>query len=362
MDKVTPLHEEHVKLGGKMVSFGGFDMPIQYPTGIKAEHMAVREKAGLFDVSHMGEFTLEGEDALDNLNYIMTNKFTEKMKDGAAKYTVMCMEDGGCVDDLLVYKKEENKYLLVVNAANIDKDFEWVKDHIFGNVTLENVSEKVGQVALQGPKSNDILHKVVEEKYIPQKYYTGIFDAEIFGKPALISRTGYTGEDGLEIYLKAEDVVEVWKKLLEAGEEFGLIPTALGARDTLRLEAALPLYGNEMDETVNPFEAGLGFAVKLDKNDFIGKDALVEKKGKGRSRIGLKVTGKGIVREHQDVYDKDTKIGHTTSGTKVPYLNESIAFALVDKKYEVGTALEVDVRGKRVPVEVVATPFYKRED
>ena len=265
------------------------------------------------------------------------------------------------MDDLIVYKKADEDYFIVVNAANKDKDYQWMLDHQFGEVTFTDVSDQYAQLALQGPKALEILRKVTTEENIPKKYYHAVFDAEAADIPCIISKTGYTGEDGVEIYLDSARAQEMWDALLAAGKEEGLIPCGLGARDTLRMEAAMPLYGHEMDDQVTPLEAGLGFAVKMTKEDFIGKKALEEKGGPARKRIGLKVTGRGIIREHQDVYLGDRLIGHTTSGTHCPYLGCPVAMALVDADCtEPGTKVEADVRGRRVEAEIVPLPFYKR--
>ncbi len=358
MEKKTPLYDTHVAAGGKMVPFGGFSMPVQYKAGVIAEHMAVREKAGLFDVSHMGEITLQGSDALANLEKIFTNKFAN-MVDGQARYTVLCNENGGCVDDLIVYKKAENDYLLVVNASNTDKDFAFMKAHAFGDATFTNVSDDWGLLALQGPKAMDILRTLAAEESIPQKFYHAVINGEVAGIPCVVSKTGYTGEDGVELYCAAGDVVALWQKIMEAGEAYGLLPCGLGARDTLRMEAAMPLYGHEMDETVSPLETGLGFAVKMDKEDFVGKAGL--EKPVERKRVGLKVTGRGIIREGGAVFAEEKQIGVTTSGTHCPFLGYPVAMALVNQdSAQVGDTVEVDVRGRRVAAEVVALPFYKR--
>ena len=288
MELKTPLYETHVKYNGKIVPFAGYLLPVQYESGVIAEHMAVRTKAGLFDVSHMGEIICKGEDALKNLQMLLTNDFTN-MVDGQARYSPMCNEEGGTVDDLIVYKYKDNVYYIVVNAANKDKDYKWMLDHQFGNVTFEDKSSSIAQIALQGPKSFDILSKITSEENIPKKYYHCVFDAEVDGMKCIVSQTGYTGEDGYEIYLSNEDAPKMWESLMSAGEEFGLIPCGLGARDTLRLEAAMPLYGHEMDDTVDPLETGLGFAVKMTKDDFIGKKAIEAKGDFSRKRVGLKV-------------------------------------------------------------------------
>lgn len=360
MELKTPLYETHVKYNGKIVPFAGYLLPVQYESGVIAEHMAVRTKAGLFDVSHMGEIICKGEDALKNLQMLLTNDFTN-MVDGQARYSPMCNEEGGTVDDLIVYKYKDNVYYIVVNAANKDKDYKWMLDHQFGNVTFEDKSSSIAQIALQGPKSFDILSKITSEENIPKKYYHCVFDAEVDGMKCIVSQTGYTGEDGYEIYLSNEDAPKMWESLMSAGEEFGLIPCGLGARDTLRLEAAMPLYGHEMDDTVDPLETGLGFAVKMTKDDFIGKKAIEAKGDFSRKRVGLKVLKRGIIREHEEVYVGEKLIGHTTSGTHCPYLGYPIAMALIDIDYtEIGTKVDVLVRGRKIEAEVVKLPFYKK--
>lgn len=361
MELKTPLYDAHVKAGGKIVPFGGYLLPVQYGAGVIKEHMAVRTQAGLFDVSHMGEILCEGKDALANLQMILTNSFLN-MVDGQARYSPMCNEHGGTVDDLIVYKKSEDHYFIVVNAANKDKDYQWMLDHQFGEVTFTDVSADYAQLALQGPKAMEILRRLTEEECIPKKYYHAVFDAQVAGIPCIVSKTGYTGEDGVELYFDSSKAEEMWDALLECGKEDGLIPCGLGARDTLRMEAAMPLYGHEMDDDVSPLETGLGFAVKMQKEEnFIGKAALEAKEGPQRTRIGLKVTGRGIIREHQDVFFNGEKIGCTTSGTHCPYLGYPIAMALVSEgSVELGDKVEVEVRGRKVEAEVIALPFYKR--
>ena len=360
MEKKTPLYDTHVAEGGKIVPFAGYLLPVQYETGVVAEHMAVRTQCGLFDVSHMGEVTFSGPTALASLNHILTNDFTN-MTDGRVRYSVMCYPDGGCVDDVIVYRFGQDSYLVVVNAANKDKDYAWMQEHILEGTEIADISETVCQLALQGPKAPEIIAKLLPTESIPQKYYTSVRDVYIGGMQCMISRTGYTGELGYEIYSAAENAPALWALLREAGAEYGLIPCGLGARDTLRMEAAMPLYGHEMDETVTPLEADLGFGVKLGKEEFIGKDALVAAGDPARIRVGLKVTGRGIIREHQDVFLNGELIGHTTSGTHCPYLKQAIGMALVTAgSVEVGSAVEVDVRGRRVACEVVPLPFYKR--
>ena len=345
----TPLYDEHVALQGKIVEFGGYLLPVQYPTGVIAEHMAVRNQVGLFDVSHMGEVLFQGEDVVENLNHLLTNDFTN-LQIGRVRYSVMCYEDGGCVDDLIVYRMKEDEFLIVVNAANRFKDVEWMKKMYKGKVEPKDVSDEYGQLALQGPLAKDILSPYTE---LPEKYYSFI-ETSICDLPCIISQTGYTGSFGYEIYAKPEDIIIIWKELLTHKE---VMPCGLGARDTLRLEASMPLYGHEMDETISPIEAGLSFGVKLNK-DFIGKEGILARKN--RNRIGLKMISRGIAREKCAIYLNGTQVGITTSGTHCPYLNGAYAMALVNEEMPLGTKVEIDVRGRKVEAEVVEMPFYKR--
>lgn len=360
-ERKTPLYETHLAYKGKMVPFAGYILPVQYETGVVKEHMAVRTACGLFDVSHMGEILCKGPDALKNLNWLLTNDYTV-MADGQARYSPMCNEAGGVVDDLIVYKVRDELYFIVVNAANKDKDFAWMKAHQIGDVEFEDISDQVAQLALQGPKALEILKKLTREEDIPEKYYTFKLQGNVKGISCMISKTGYTGEEGVELYCAPADAPALWEALMEAGREEGLIPCGLGARDTLRLEAAMPLYGHEMDDSITPKEAGLGIFVKMDKADFIGKKALEEKGALTRKRVGLKVTGRGIIREHQAVYRDGKQVGETTSGTHCPYLGCPVAMALLDISCkEPGTVVEADVRGRRVEAQVVSLPFYKRK-
>lgn len=361
MERKTPLYDCHVAAEGKIVPFAGYLLPVQYKTGVIAEHMAVRQAAGLFDVSHMGEIICRGSDALANLQMMMTNDFTN-MKDGQARYSPMCYENGGIVDDLIVYKVRDNVYFIVVNAANKDKDYQWMCEHQFGDVVFEDRSDEIAQIALQGPKAPEILSRLAPEEMIPKKYYYAVFDATINGVPCIISRTGYTGENGYELYLAADKAAQMWNLLLETGKEDGLIPCGLGARDTLRLEASMPLYGHEMDETITPLEADLGFAVKLAKDAFIGKAAIEERMPLTRKRVGLKVTGRGIIREHADIMADGKKIGISTSGTHCPYIGQPVAMAILDVAYtEPGTTVTALVRGREIQAQVIPMPFYKKE-
>ncbi len=359
MEKKTPLFDFHVDSGAKIVPFAGYSMPVQY-TDIIEEHMAVRQKAGIFDVSHMGEVIISGSDALANINYLFTNDFTS-MTDGRVRYSPMCNLDGGVIDDLLIYRMGQNKYMVVVNASNREKDVEWMKSHLFGEVDLADVSDSIAQIALQGPNSKTILAKLTAEISIPEKYYTFIDNCEVAGVICLVSQTGYTGEHGYELYCDTKDALKLWNALLQAGKDEGLIPCGLGARDTLRLEASMPLYGHEMDDSVSPLETGLDFGVKMQKDIFIGKSALVAKGEPKIARVGLKVTGRGIIREHSAVFIGENQIGETTSGTFLPFLDGAYAMALVDKAHSaVGTVLSVNVRGRMIDAEIVPLPFYKK--
>ena len=361
MEQKTPLYERHEAAKGKIVPFAGYLLPVQYPTGVIAEHMAVRERCGLFDVSHMGEVILKGPDALKNLQNLLTNDFTN-MRPGRVRYSPMCTGRGGVVDDLIVYMLDEGKYLVVVNAANRHKDVQWMKEHLCGDVQFSDISDGVAQLALQGPRARDILKKVMDEGLIPEKYYTFTERAKVGGIECLVSQTGYTGEHGYELYCAPQDAGKLWDLLLGAGKDEGLIPCGLGARDTLRLEAAMPLYGHEMDDEVSPLETGLSFAVKLGKEDFIGKSAILRRGEPAIERVGLQVTGRGIARGSEDVYIGERKIGRTTSGTHCPYLGEAVAMALVDKgSLPQGACCEIDVRGRRIEAKAVPLPFYKNK-
>ena len=333
---------------------------MEYPAGLMNEHKAVRTAAGLFDVSHMGEVILTGPGALASLNHLMTNDFTN-LAVGKVRYSPMCNDQGGVIDDLLVYRLGEESFLVVVNAANRAKDVAHMQANLLPDTKLEDRSDSISQLALQGPKAPEILARVAPQEAIPKGYYSFTRELSVGGIPCLVSRTGYTGELGYELYCAWDDGPALWDVLMEAGQDFGLLPCGLGARDTLRLEAAMPLYGHEMDDTVSPLETGLDFGVKLNKAEFIGREALLAAGTPKRARVGLKATSRGILREHQDVYLGETCIGHTTSGTFLPTLNGAYAMALVEADHAaVGTQVWVDVRGRKVTAEVVPLPFYKR--
>lgn len=361
MPKQTPLYDEHLKAQGKMVEFAGYTLPVQYPTGVIKEHLAVREEAGLFDVSHMGEVIFEGPDALANLQQLLTNDFT-RLAVGKVRYSLMCNETGGVLDDLLIYRLAEDKFLIVLNAANREKDVAWIKEHLTGNVSFTDISDEIAQMALQGPVAKEILLKLTVADNLPEKYYSFKENISLAGVNCLISQTGYTGSFGYEIYCQRDGAAAVWQALLSAGVELNLIPAGLAARDTLRLEAGMPLYGHEMDEHVTPFEADLSFGVKLNKADFIGKAALAENEVPQLTRVGLEVVGKGIAREDVEIYSTaGEKIGQTTSGTMSPYLKKAIAMALINRKFaDAGTEIELQIRNKRVAAKIVELPFYQR--
>lgn len=360
MEKKTPLYDLHVELGGKIVPFGGYLLPVQYPTGLIKEHMAVRTACGLFDVSHMGEILIKGPDAFANLQNFLSNDFTG-MDVGRVRYSPICNMEGGIVDDLIVYKFAEDQFFLMPNAANKDKDYAWFLQHAKGQVEILDLSSQYAQLALQGPKAKAVMAKLCDESLLPTKYYSFVRDLPVAGIPCLVSRTGYTGELGYEMYCAPDQVEKLARALLEAGQEEGLIPCGLGARDTLRLEAGMPLYGHEMSDEISPLEAGLDIFVKMDKPDFIGKQGLLRRGKPTRVRVGLQLTDRGIAREESAIFVDGQQVGITTSGTLLPYINKASAQALISVDHAaVGTQVEIDVRGRRLKAEVVPLPFYKR--
>ncbi|RBW70652.1 glycine cleavage system aminomethyltransferase GcvT [Bacillus taeanensis] len=360
--KKTPLYSLYKEMGVKTIDFGGWDLPVQF-TSIKDEHEAVRTTAGLFDVSHMGEVTVKGKDAESFLQKLVTNDVS-KLKAGGAQYTAMCYENGGTVDDLLIYKKDEEDYLLVINAGNTKSDLEWITSHAAGDVEIENISDDLALLALQGPKAEAVLQTLTNTDLSEIKFFKFKDSVDIAGVKALVSRTGYTGEDGFELYCTWEDAPALWKAILTAGKEEGVLPCGLGARDTLRFEAKLPLYGQELTPSITPIEAGIGFAVKVDKEaNFIGKEVLKKQKEEGAPRklVGLEMIEKGIPRTHYEVFAGDKKVGEVTTGTQSPTLKKNIGLALLDKEYaELDKEVEVQVRKKRLKAKIVKTPFYKR--
>ncbi len=352
----TPLYDEHIKAGGKIVPFAGFLLPVQYEQGVIKEHLAIRQSAGIFDVSHMGEALLQGVDALKNLNYIMTNSF-DNMQTGTCRYTLMLYPNAGQVDDLIVYKMSDEKYLLVLNASNTQKDINWIKENLNGDCTLTDISHETAQIALQGPNAKSIMESVCKSE-LPQKNYTFLENVSIAGANCLVSCTGYTGEHGYEIYLPPQNASAVWSTLYSAGA----MPCGLGARDTLRLEASMPLYGHELNENINAAFTGLNFAIKMQKDNFIGKSAMQNISGEKYVRIGLKAVGKGIVRENANLYIGQENIGYTTSGTHCPYLGGCYAMAYVKEAYATTKGpMFALVRERKIEMQTAVLPFYKRK-
>ncbi|TJX14067.1 glycine cleavage system aminomethyltransferase GcvT [Tissierella creatinini] len=361
--KKTPLYDEHVKLGGNVVDYAGWFLPIQY-TGLIPEHEAVRNAVGIFDVSHMGEITVKGKDALAFVDSLMTNDITT-IVDNQVIYTFMCYPDGGVVDDLLVYRYDNEYMYLVVNAANVDKDYAWILEQKGKfDVKIENISDSVGEVAVQGPLAQKTIQKLTDVDLDNVKFFHLQRDVKIAGVNCMISRTGYTGEDGFEIYADNEGIVTVWNAVLEAGKEFGILPTGLGCRDTLRFEAALPLYGHEMNEKINPLEAGFKYFVKLDKaGDFIGKEALNKQWADGLKRklAGFELLGKGIAREGMEIQKDGVTIGHVTTGYMSPTLKKTIGNALVATEFTaLDTEFDVIIRNKPVKAKVISKKFLKK--
>ncbi|GCE11037.1 glycine cleavage system aminomethyltransferase GcvT [Tengunoibacter tsumagoiensis] len=360
--KRTPLYEQHRALGARLVEFGGWEMPVQY-SSILDEHQAVRTHAGLFDVSHMGEFKVEGAEALAFLQYLVPNDVS-RLALQQALYTQLCLPSGNVIDDLLIYFIAEQHYLLVVNAGNIDKDLAWVQEQAqkFPSVTVSNQSETTALLALQGPAALEILQPLTDIDLKGIRYYhsaPGLVD----GLHCLISRTGYTGEDGFELYCSAADVVQLWNDLLVAGKPLGLQPAGLGARDTLRLEAGYCLYGHELDEQTNPLEARLSWTTKFNKGDFIGRDTLltVKEQGPNRLLVGVELLERGVPRSGYALYAGDALVGSLTSGAPGPSVQKNIGMGYVETSYAiVGQPIQVEIRGKRLAAQIVALPFYKR--
>lgn len=362
--KETPIADLHRKLGARMVDFAGWNMPVQYKS-IIAEHMAVRTKAGLFDVSHMGEFIVSGPDAHDFVQYMVANDINKLSKPNMALYTQFVMPSGGTVDDLIVYRREKD-FLLVVNASNIEKDWNWCKEHArkFKDVDLRDISDRTGLLALQGPEAVGLFAKLCGDwiKDMPSFTYG---EAQLNGVPISFGRTGYTGEDGFEIFIDADKTGVVWNALMEAGQAVGLEPCGLGARDTLRLEAGLPLYGHELDDQTSPLEAGLGWSVKLEKGgDFLGREAMLkqQKEGLPKSLVCLKSEGKALPRQGYPIFHGDKQVGAVTSGSQGIFVGYPIACAWVPAALtKIGTELHVGIRDSKVAAQVVKRPFYKRK-
>ena len=360
--KTTVYNELHKQLGARMVEFAGFEMPIQYPKGIIHEHNVVRNAVGVFDVSHMGEFKVTGKDALAFAQKITVNDVA-KLGEGNIQYSAMHMPTNGIIDDLLVYYIGENSYMFVVNGANIDKDWAWCEKNAQGfDVELKNESDEINLLAVQGPKSLDTIQKLTDTNMSEIEFYNYKF-GKVCGVDMIISRTGYTGELGFELYFKADKPTSlmIWNKLMEAGEEFGIEPVALGCRDTLRLEKCFCLYGNDIDETTNSLEAGLGWITKLKKGEFNGSELLTKVKADGITRklVGFVCKAEKFIPRHNYQISVDGKvIGKVTSGNMSPTLNKPIGLGYVEAAYKApGTIIEIEARGKKFPAEVVKTPF-----
>lgn len=348
-----------------MVDFGGWDMPVQYPAGTVEEHLRTRKHAGLFDVSHMGEIDVRGSGALALVNYVASND-ASKLVEGQAQYSALTSPEGTVVDDLLVYRFGDDHYLLVVNAGTTEKDWDWIRSHRQNEAQLKNVSSDYAQLAIQGPDALGILGRLTDLPLSEIKYYH-FNEGQVDGIPAIVSRTGYTGEDGFEIYADSSKAEHIWNKLLDAGNfgsDTGVLPCGLAARNTLRLEAGMALYGHEIDETTTLLEANLGWICKLNKGDFIGREVLAKQKADGvlKRLVGFEVTERGIARDEQDVMVDGQPVGKVTSGSPAPYLKKNIGMAYVPTEFaNEGQQIHIDVRGKLVGAQIVKTPFYKRE-
>jgi aminomethyltransferase len=360
--KKTALNDAHRKLGGRMIDFGGWDMPVQYAAGTIEEHMAVRTAVGLFDVSHMGEIEMRGPQATDFIQHLTTND-AGKLDEGQAQYSALTYPEGTFVDDILVHRFAPDRFFLCVNASNTDKDYDWICDHA-GDFDAEalNVSANYTQLAIQGPKALEVLQPLTGVDLAAIKYYW-FTRGDVDGVPSIIARTGYTGEDGFEIYFDPNESDRIWNRILESGKPRGILPCGLAARNTLRLEAKMALYGNDIDDTITVLEADLAWICKLNKGDFIGRDRLARQKEEGLTRklIGFEVTDKGIARDHYPIFIDGREAGVVSSGSYAPYLKKNIGLGYLPIEHTgVGTEIEVDVRGRRLAAQVVQTPFYKR--
>ena len=354
--KKTPFYDKHVALGARIIPFAGFLMPIQYG-GIIQEHLTVRNAVGVFDVTHMGEFIVQGPEAEKFLNLMTINDVTQ-LAVGQVQYSAMCYPDGGIVDDLLVYRFADH-YLVVVNAANLDKDFDWLQQHLIPGMELSNISDNTALLAIQGPNSLAVLQQLTEVdlQSIPYYHFT---IGELAGIEMIISRTGYTGERGFELYHQPDQSLQLWEAIFQVGKDFGIQPVGLGARDTLRLEMKYCLYGNDIDQTTNPLEAGLGWITKLSKNDFIGKAALlkIKEQGVARKLIAFEMVERAIPRHGCLIWVNDRQVGIVTSGTQSPSLNKGIGLGYLTSQYtSIGTEILIDIRGKKVKAKVIKPPF-----
>ena len=357
--KRTPFYHIHKQLGGRLIEFGGWEMPVQY-SSIIDEHLAVRSNVGIFDLSHMGEIEIRGPESLSLIQKLITND-AAKLVDGQVLYTPMCTETGGIVDDLLVYRLAADRYVLVVNASNIEKDLEWILAHSKVGVEIDNRSDETALIALQGRSALQCLQAVTDLDLTAIEYYRFTV-GEVAGIPTVISRTGYTGEIGFELYVEAKHGADLWAAVYEATNAIGGKPVGLGARDTLRLEARLCLYGNDIDETTTPLEAGLRWTVAFDKGSFIGREALIRQDGEGIKRrlVGFQMLCRSIARAHHVVYHKDRRIGEVTSGAPAPSLKYNIGLAYLPIEVsKINTKIEIEIRGRPHPAKVIRTPFYQ---
>lgn len=360
--KKLALHDKHAALGGKMVPFAGFEMPVQYE-GVNVEHETVRNDVGVFDVSHMGEFLLTGPEALDLIQKVTTND-ASKLTIGRAQYSCMPNGKGGIVDDLIIYRIKEEQYLLVVNASNIEKDWDWISSHNNFDVEMRNLSDDYSLLAIQGPKAVEAMQSLTSIDLAAIKYYHFVVGPFAGIEHVIISATGYTGSGGFEIYCKNSEVAQVWDKVFEAGADFGIKPIGLAARDTLRLEMGFCLYGNDIDDTTSPLEAGLGWITKLAKDDFIDKDFLAKQKEEGvqRKLVAFEMVDRGIPRHDYEINDADGNvIGRVTSGTMSPSMKKAIGLGYVTLDHaSVDSEIYINIRNKGVKAQVVKLPFYKK--
>ena len=365
--KRTPLYEAHKKLGARIVDFAGWEMPVLY-SGIIEEHRAVRNSVGIFDVSHMGEIEIVGREAVKLLQFLTVNDVT-RLNDNECQYSIMCYPDGGIVDDILVYRLTGERFMLCVNASNADKDYQWIlkslhagrAEGMFRNAEVKNVSDIISQISIQGKNSEPLLQKITGDDLSVMRHNLFVL-TNVDGVNTMVSRTGYTGEDGFEIYLKNENAERVWNRLLEIGKEYDIKPVGLGARDTLRLEMKYPLYGNDISEKTTPLEAGLNWVTKFDKGNFMGRDSLLKQKENGLKRklIGFEMIDKGIPRSHYSIFKGAEQVGEVTSGTMSPSLNKAIGVGYVKIEISgIGNEIEIDIRGSHQKAKIVSTPFYK---
>ena len=356
--KKTPLYEWHASNSNNIVPFGGFLLPVYY-SSIVEEHLNVRSQAGLFDVSHMGEFIISGP-ASEKFMQLVTVNDVSKLSNGQAQYNAMCDNNGGIIDDIIIYKKD-SEFMMVVNASNIDKNFDWLESLLIEDVVLKNKSMDIGLIAVQGPSSRKILQSLIKQDISTLRFYHFIDGIDIIGNEALISRTGYTGELGYEIFASTESIKKIWENLIEEGIQYGLMPSGLGCRDTLRLEMNYLLYGNDIDQKINPIEAGLGWITKIDKGDFIGRESLMHKKDKISKHIFyFSMLDRAIPRKGCDIVFDDNTIGYVTSGTMSPILRRGIGMGYIEKSfYKLDSKIKINIRGKLKEAKIVDRPFYK---